>query len=130
MFLTMLNETEQQAFATLAQRLVAADEVLTSEEVQALDALWREMGFERPVADERDESALAAVFGTRRSRVVALLELLGLAYADRDFSLDEESMITTVAHEMGIDAVDLDRLDRWVEAHVRHLDSALALMTG
>ena len=128
MFLTMLNEAEKRAFAVLAQRLVAADEVLRSEELLALETLWAEMGIGSPPADGRDESELAAAFETRRSRVVALLELLGLAYSDRDFCLDEASMITTVAHEMGLDAAELDRLDRWVADHVRHLDDAFALM--
>jgi hypothetical protein len=128
MFLTMLNEAEKRAFAVLAQRLVAADEVLRSEELQALETLWAEMGIASPPADGRDESELAAAFETRRSRVVALLELLGLAYSDRDFCLDEESMITAVAHEMGLDAAELDRLDRWVADHLRRLDDAFALM--
>lgn len=128
MFLTMLNEAEKRAFAVLAQRLVAADEVLRAEELQALETLWAEMGIGSPPADGRDESELAAAFETRRGRVVALLELLGLAYSDRDFCLDEESMITAVAHEMGLDAAELDRLDRWVADHLRHLDAALELM--
>lgn len=128
MFLTMLNEAEKRAFAVLAQRLVAADELLRSEELQALETLWAEMGIGSPPADGRDESELAAAFETRRGRVVALLELLGLAYSDRDFCLDEESMITAVAHEMGLDAAELDRLDRWVADHLRHLDAALGLM--
>lgn len=128
MFLAMLNGEEKQAFAVLAQRLVSADEVFEAAELRALDILWAEMGIESPEVDRRDESELAAVFETRRSKVVALLELLGLACSDRDFCLDEESMITAVAHEMGLDAAKLARLDRWVSDHVRHLDAALALM--
>jgi len=130
MFLAMLDPEEKQAFAVLAQRLVAADEVFEAAELRALDILWAEMGIESPEVDRRDESELVAVFGSRRSKVVALLELLGLAYADRDFCLDEESMITAVAHEMGLDAAELARLDRWVSDHRRHLDAALELMAG
>jgi hypothetical protein len=128
MFLAMLDPEEKQAFAVLAQRLVAADEVFEAAELRTLDVLWAEMGIECPDVDRRDESELAAIFANRRSKVVAVLELLGLAYSDRDFCLDEESMITAVAHELGLDAEELARLDRWVLDHLRHLDAALELM--
>jgi hypothetical protein len=52
MFLTMLNEAEKRAFAVLAQRLVAADEVLRSE-AQALEPCERWESAARGRAGER-----------------------------------------------------------------------------
>lgn len=130
MFLSMLDNDQQRAFAVLANRMVAADGTVNVEEREALRRLRAELRVTDSDLEDRDESVLAAVFDSRRAKVVALLELLGLAYSDREFHLDEQSMITAVAHEMAISADDLGRLNRWVQEHVRHIESAFELMAG
>ena len=128
MFLAMLNDDQQRAFSTLAFRMVAADGSISAEERRAIRRLRAELRVEEAGTDDRDESALATVFDTRRAKYAALLELLGLAHSDREFHLDEQSMVTAVAHEMDVSADELARLDRWVQDYVRHVESALAMM--
>jgi len=128
MFLAMLNDEQQRAFSALAYRMVAADGSISAEERQAVRRLRSELRVSESGADDRDETELARAFDTRRARYAALLELLGLAHSDREFHLDERSMITAVAHEMEVPADELERLDRWVRDYVRHVESALELM--
>jgi hypothetical protein len=73
---------------------------------------------------------LAAVFSDRRSKVAALLELVGLGYADTSFGGIERSLIADVARAMDIDSGDMQRIEDWVRQHVDHLRQALALMRG
>jgi len=128
MFLTMLNDEQKRAFSVLAHRLAAADGKISREEGEALRNMKAELGVADSGLDDRDESDLAAVFNDQRSRVVALLELLGVAHSDHEFQLDERSMVTVVAHEMGFAATDLERFDNWVRGYAAHVEAALAMM--
>ena len=130
MFVGMLNEEQRRALFVLAHRLVNADGIVVRAELRALGALRNELDSVDHGFDPRDESELADLFDSRPARVVALLELLALARSDHDYCLDEESMITTVAHEMRVDFTDLERLDAWVQEHLLHIEEALALMAG
>jgi hypothetical protein len=134
MFVAMLSTEQRRAFMVCAHRLIAADGIVVREERAALAALAVEMGSPRPggaeleAFHELDESALATLFDSHRTRVAALIELLGLARSDHEFTLDEESFVTVMAHEMGLDAAELGRLDAWVVEHERQLAAAFELM--
>lgn len=131
MFLALLNDDEKSAFVGLADHLITADDMVLGEEKQALAALKREMGLAGTVAgDEQPVDELAAIFSSRRSRIAALLELLGLAYSDADFALNEESMIVVAAQEMGIDEAELALLEDWVKEHIDLVERALVMMQG
>ena len=105
MFLGLLNDQEKKAFSVLAQWMIEADDIVVGEETTAIAALRREMGLPpEATRDERD--------------------------SDADFSVDEESFITAVAHEMDFPPADLQHLEDWVRQHVRHVAVALALISG
>ena len=129
MFLHMLNDDQKRAFAALALKLTAADGAVVGREAAKLRALSGEMNLER---EEWDSSAsvaeLAAAFTDRRSKVVALLELLGFAYSDTSFQSVEASMVNEVARAMNVSDDDLKRLEAWVGQHVDHVRQAFALM--
>jgi len=129
MFLHMLNDDQKRAFAALALKLTAADGAVVGREAAKLRALSGEMNLEL----ERWESSasvaeLAASFTDRRSKVVALLELLGFAYSDTSFQSVEASMVNEAARAMSISDDDLKRLETWVGEHVGHVRQAFALM--
>jgi hypothetical protein len=87
------------------------------------------MGVEPTPEDAAKETNdLAAIFDSQRSKVVALLELMGLGYSDTAYSMDERSMVVVVAEAMGVGDGELARLEVWVQQHVRHIREALALM--
>jgi len=129
MFLHMLNDDQKRAFAALALKLTAADGAVVGREAAKLRALSGEMNLELEGWDSSASVAeLAASFTDRRSKVVALLELLGFAYSDTSFQAVEQSIVTEVARAMNVSGDELKRLEAWVGQHVEHVRQAFALM--
>lgn len=129
MFLTLLNDEEKRAFALLAEKMIAADGIVVGREAATLAAYKAEMGLEaRPESEERGVEDLAAAFGSRRSKVVALLELIGLGYSDTSFSVTERSLVFALARAMEIEADTLVDLEAWVQQHVRLIRQAMELL--
>jgi hypothetical protein len=129
MFLNLLEDDEKRAFAVLAERMIAADGIVVGRETATLAALKGEMGVELEPRDVEPElEDIAAVFSNRQSKMVVLLELMGLGYSDTSYCMDERSMLVAVAEAMGIGDGELARLEVWVQQHMRHVREALALM--
>jgi hypothetical protein len=129
MFLTLLNDEEKRAFALLAEKMIAADGIVVGREAVTLAAYRAEMGLESPSAGEdQGVEELAAVFESRRSKVVALLELIGLGYSDTSFNVTERSLVFAIARAMGIEAETLVDLEAWVQQHVRLIRQAMELL--
>jgi hypothetical protein len=128
MFLNLLDSDEKRAFAELAERMIEVDGLVIGREEAALAALKAEMGMPRGGGAGRSVAELAGVFRSRRAKVAALLELLGLGYSDTDFSLSEKSLASEIAGHMGLTAADLTELEGWVTAHVNLVRRALVLM--
>jgi uncharacterized tellurite resistance protein B-like protein len=128
MFLTMLNDDERRAFALLAEKMIQADGIVVGREESALASLLAEMGVTDADRQESSIEDLAAAFSSRRSKVVAALELIGLGYSDTSFSVSERSLVTELAQHMGLSKDDLEGLESWVKKHVELIRSALALM--
>jgi hypothetical protein len=129
MFLNFLDDDEKRAFAALAQKMIASDGIVVGREASTLAALVGEMGLDIDTVDTETSIAdLAAAFTGRRSKIVALLELVGLGYSDTSFEGVERSLVAEVARSMNIDSGDLARIESWVRQHVDHLLQALTLM--
>ena len=129
MFLNLLNDDEKRAFAALAHKMIASDGIVVGREASTLAALMGEMGLvDTVIDDDVDVADLTSVFTDRRSRVVVLLELVGLGYSDTSFEGVERSLAGDVARAMRIDAGQLNGIETWVRQHVDHLRQALALM--
>jgi hypothetical protein len=127
-FLNMLDDDEKRAFAELAERLVESDGLVIGREAQALAALKAEMGIGDSDDGQRSVEDLAGVFKGRRSKVAALLELIGLGYSDTSFSVDEESLINKIASQMAIPPDELRAIEDWVRDHFALIREAMILM--
>ena len=55
-----------------------------------------------------------ATFDTRRSRVIALLNLIRLSYADGAFEVEEECLLKELSRTFGITEEEFRLLDNWV----------------
>jgi len=129
MFLHMLNNDQKRAFAALALKMTAADGTMVGREAAKLRSLAGEMNLDLAAWDKGGGVAeLASSFTDRRSKVVALLELVGLAYSDTSFQAVEESLVAEVARAMNVSDADLKRLETWVGEHATHVRQAFALM--
>ena len=127
MYLNLLDDDEKRAFAVLAERMIEADGLVIGREKAALAALKAEMGV-TGADDGRTPEELAGVFKSRRSKVAALLELMGLGYSDTAFSVSEESLVNTVANQMAVSPDELHEIEEWVQDHFGLVRRALILM--
>jgi len=126
-FLNLLDGDEKKAFAELAEKMIQADGLVIGREEAALAALKAEMGISGN-GDGRSVDELAGVFHSWRSKMAALLELIGLGYSDVNFSVNEQSLVGEVARHMGLTRDDLEKAEAWVRDHVSLIRRALILM--
>jgi hypothetical protein len=127
-FLNLLDNDEKHAFAELAEMMIRSDGLVIGREEAALSALKAEMGIAGSPGGARSVEELAGVFRSWRSKIAALLELVGLGYSDTNFSVDEKSLAATTARHMGLTAAELDQVEEWVRDHVNLVRRALILM--
>lgn len=127
MFLNLLDSDEKRAFAELAEKMIEADGLVIGREESALAALKAEMGISGG-GDGRSVDELAGVFHSWRSKVAALLELIGLGYSDVSYSVNEQSLVDEAARKMGLTADELEEIEAWVREHVSLIRRALILM--
>ena len=114
MFLEILNNEQREAFLVLACRIAISDGEDSAEEMEAIDGLRQEMG----IAGEIDmKNVLADIdvsaFDTHKSRVVAALELLRLAYADEYVHEAEIAEVREVCEAMGFPEEWLSTMGEW-----------------
>lgn len=128
MFLNLLDNDEKLAFVELAERMIEADGLVIGREEASLAALKAEMGTPSEAIGGRTTEELAGVFKGWRSKVVALLELIGLGYTDTSFSIGEQSLVDQVAQTMGMSEKELASIEEWVQEHVSLIRRALILM--
>jgi hypothetical protein len=127
MFLNLLDADEKKAFAELAEKMIEADGLVIGREAAALAALKAEMGISGD-GEGRSVEDLAGVFHSWRSKVAALLELVGLGYSDVNYSVNEQSLVDEAARHMGVTRDELGEVEDWVREHVSLIRRALILM--
>lgn len=128
MFLNVLDMDEKRAFAELAEKMVEADGIVIGREAASLAALKAEMGIAETHDSDRSVGELASVFKSKRSKTAALLELIGLGFSDTNFNVGEQSLVTSIAREMGLGSEEVAQIVDWVKEHVDLVRRALVLM--
>lgn len=127
MFVENLVGPEKSAFLGLARKVVQADGVLSPREAQLLSSFAAATGAE--IADGTVQE-LAAEFQTRQSKVSALLELIGLGYADGEYRLIERTSIDEISRALGFDDNEVAAMESWVIRQTALLQEAAAFWTG
>lgn len=131
MFLHYLTDAQCPAFLGLVRHMVLVDERFDLREWKRLDLMRAEMGL--PAATPIPETNLATLalpFTTRRSQLVALLELISLGYSDEDFHPTEHSIIQELAAIFALETTDLLLLENWVLRQRALLQEAERLLTS
>lgn len=116
MLLASLNHQQKETFLCLAHNVIVSDGDLAAGE----RAKMAEMRSEMTISDDFEPryvpiQGIAEVFDQRRSRVIALISLIQLGYADGAYEIEERCVITEVAKEFAISAAHLQRIENWVE---------------
>lgn len=127
MFLENLEPREKRAFLGLAHKVVHADGVLEEREAQILATLSETI--EEPALEGTVEE-LATEFQSRRSKVFALLELMGIGYVDGDYHVAEVESVAEIARALGFSDDELPGLESWVVRQLALLEEATGFWTA
>ena len=129
MWLSALSSEQRQALLGLAHNVVVSDGLLDPNEEGMLDEFRREMELHPAVETEYLElDGVDATFDTRRSRIIVLLNLLRLSYADGAFEIEEECLLKEVGRAFGVTGEEFRLLDNWVRRFLSLEEEARILM--
>ncbi len=129
MWLSSLTDDQRRALLGLAHNVVVSDGLLDPNEEVMLDEFKREM--ELHPATESDYLELDGIdttFGSRRTRAIAMLNLLRLCYVDGAFEIEEECLLQEIGEAFGIDGDDFLLMNNWVKRLVALEKEAGAFM--
>jgi uncharacterized tellurite resistance protein B-like protein len=125
MFLNHLSANEKKAFLTLAKEFILVDGELSPEEVDFIKIMQAEMSIQDGYPEgEKSRKELFAMFGTKKSKFAALMEMQGLGYANMEYHIQEKAFIKEMADSFGITESELDMVDDWVVRQVALLYEA------
>ena len=129
MWLSQLSEQQREALMGLAHNVVVSDGLLDPNEEGMLDEFKREMDLNSADDVEYLElSGIEEIFDSHKSRVVALVNLLRLGYADGAFEIEEECLLREVCKAFQLPDEEFLLLENWVRRLVALEDEARTLM--
>ncbi len=116
MFLSVLNQKENENFLELAKLAMLVDGVITEEEKTVLDNFKRETGLMDYEFKNLEYRELQMYFDTRTKTVkkAVLFEISGMLYADGEVSDDEHTWILNLGTSWGFRENEIKKIIRWV----------------
>ncbi len=131
MWLSSLSDDQRQALLRLAHNVVVSDGLLDPNEEGMLAEFQREMDLQGSDELEYLElDGIADIFDSRRARVVALLNLLKLSYADGAFEIEEECLLKEISTTFAVSDEEFLLMDNWVRRLTSLEEEARQLMEG
>ena len=129
MWLASLKPDQRLALIGLAHDVVVSDGLLDPNEEGMLDEFKREMELNPATESEYLElDGIEGIFDTRKSRLIALLNLLRLSYADGAFEIEEECLLKEISRAFDVTDDDFMLLDNWVRRLIALEDEARSLV--
>lgn len=131
MWLSLLQPEQRKALLGLAHNVIVSDGLLDPNEEGMLDQFKREMELHPSLeSDYLELEGIESVFDSRRSRVIALLNLIRLSYADGAFEIEEECLLKEISRTFEVSDDEFLLLDNWVRRLVALEKEARVLMAG
>lgn len=131
MWLSALTSQQRNALLGLAHNVVVSDGLLDPNEEGMLTEFKREMELHPNLEVEYLElEGIGDTFDTRKSRFIALLNLLRLSYADGAFEVEEECLLKEVSRAFEVSDEEFLLLDNWVRRLIALEGEARSLMGG
>ena len=115
MWLGSLSAEQRQALYRLAHNVVVSDGLLDPNEEGMMNELRREMEIETTDEPEYLElEGIEKIFDSHASRVVAMLNLLKLGYADGAFEVEEECLIKEIGRAFDVSDEQFMLYNNWI----------------
>ena len=129
MWLSSLRDDQRHALLRLAHNVVVSDGLLDPNEEGMLNEFRREMELSASEEVEYMElDGIGDIFDSRQARIIALLNLLKLSYADGAFEIEEECLLKEISQTFSVDEAEFMLLDNWVKRLTTLEGEAVALM--
>ena len=114
MWLSSLSDDQRMALMRLAHNVVVSDGLLDPNEEGMLNEFRREMDLASTEVEYLELEGVEEIFHDRRTRIVAILNLLKLSYADGAFEIEEECLLKEICRSFAIGDDEFMLLDNWV----------------
>ena len=116
MWLSQLSGEQQETMLRLAHNVIVSDGLLDPNEEGMLEAFRREMGVSADFQVEYLElEGISRVFSERRERLIVLMNLCKLSYADGAFEIEEECLINEIRKAFDVSEAQFDMLQGWIK---------------
>ncbi len=114
MWLSSLTDDQRHALMRLAHNVVVSDGLLDPNEEGMLNEFRLEMELASADVEYLELEGIERVFSDRRTRLIAILNLLKLSYADGAFEIEEECLLKEICRAFNIADDEFLLLDNWV----------------
>lgn len=115
MFLASLSHPQKEAFFCLAHNVVVVDGESTLDEEVMMEDMRREMNLNESFSPQYTNlNGITGVFTSKRSRSIAMMSLIRLAYADGAFEIEEQCFLKDLAQAFEMDSASFQLIDNWV----------------
>ena len=116
MWLSQLSGEQQETMLRLAHNVIVSDGRLDPTEEGRLEAFRREMGVSADFQVEYLElEGISRVFSERKERLIVLMNLCKLSYADGAFEIEEECLINEIRKAFDVSEAQFDMLQGWIK---------------
>jgi len=124
MWLSALQPEQRKALLGLAHNVIVSDGLLDPNEEGMLDQFKREMELNPATeSDYLELDGIEAVFANRKSRIIALLNLIRL------LEIEEECLLKEIGRTFDVSDEEFLLLDNWVRRLLALEDEARGLMS-
>jgi uncharacterized tellurite resistance protein B-like protein len=127
-WLSSLSDDQRLALMRLAHNIVVSDGLLDPNEEGMLNEFRREMDLANSDVEYLELDGIEHVFEERSTRIIAILNLLKLSYADGAFEIEEECLLKEICRAFKVDDDEFLLLDNWVRRLNTLEEEARALM--
>jgi tellurite resistance protein len=116
MWLSQLSGEQQETMLRLAHNVIVSDGLLDPNEEGMLEAFRREMDVSADFQVEYLElEGISRVFSQRKERLIVLMNLCKLSYADGAFEIEEECLINEIRKAFDVSEAQFDMLQGWIK---------------
>lgn len=128
MFVSNLNEVQQEALLSLSKKLIRVDGIIDEREENLLEVLRAQCRVVANGSREFSNSELMAIFSRKGEKVSFLLELIGVAHADEVYGIEEKDFVREISRKLNIsEALQMD-MENWVKKQLSLVKEASNLM--
>ena len=129
MWLSHLTGEQKETMLRLAHNVIVSDGLLDPNEEGMLEAFRREMGVSSDFQIEYLELAgIEAVFSERKERLIVLMNLCKLSYADGAFEIEEECLINEIRKAFEVSEAQFVMLQGWIKRMMSLEEEGAALL--